>query len=496
MFKKRDFNLPQSLIDDVSKIVESSEKQLDEISDKTLNSYQAKAARSFSKDRFSSDKKVAAKAVKHGEGATKAVKRMAKNADISKDDRGYGKGRYMGDSVEITDKLVEEVKPGDHVHVGMSQKGGIGFRGVVTKTDGDHVYFRDHEKSKFGYRQFKGLLKHTSVEKSVNEASGTMNAQVAPADQSKPIDVTIVRKKKVNEDFGGAGSASDGDVDDLDDYMDEDYNDFDPLEDSNDVEEPLGEDVDVEEMIQEVLSKDATAGDWIHDFVHSKNPKFEGKSKKERQKMALAAYYAKQRNEEKTPEQKRKDDLWAAAKKKVEGGGKVDKPSSDERAGKARAGEYAWGTRKEEVESLDELKKTTVSSYLKKKLDKFDKDKENFTNHQKDQENLTRATKRVLRKSPVSEGTLKNLKRIVTGKTASARFHQELGKAADAAVKPISPESNAEHKKHSNRMMKFHSLMKKEDKDPHMDAGCGTVQPFVQNENPTSNPILKKMKKK
>lgn len=53
-----------------------------------------------------------------------------------------------------------------------------------------------------------------------------------------------------------------------------------------------------DQMIQEVLSKDATAGDYIHDFVHSDNPKFAGKSKEKRKQMALAAYYAKQRNEE------------------------------------------------------------------------------------------------------------------------------------------------------------------------------------------------------
>jgi hypothetical protein len=49
--------------------------------------------------------------------------------------------------------------------------------------------------------------------------------------------------------------------------------------------------------LQEVLSKDASAGDWISDFVHSENPKFAGKSKEKRKQMALAAYYA-QRNEE------------------------------------------------------------------------------------------------------------------------------------------------------------------------------------------------------
>ena len=59
----------------------------------------------------------------------------------------------------------------------------------------------------------------------------------------------------------------------------------------------IEEEAQFEEELNEVLSKDATAGDWISDFIHSDNPKFEGKSKKMRQKMALAAYYAKQRNE-------------------------------------------------------------------------------------------------------------------------------------------------------------------------------------------------------
>jgi hypothetical protein len=44
----------------------------------------------------------------------------------------------------------------------------------------------------------------------------------------------------------------------------------------------------------ETLTKSNTAGDFIHDFVHSKDPKFAGKSPEERKKMALGAYYAKQ----------------------------------------------------------------------------------------------------------------------------------------------------------------------------------------------------------
>ena len=46
-----------------------------------------------------------------------------------------------------------------------------------------------------------------------------------------------------------------------------------------------------ETQIDEVLTKTTTVDDVIHDFVHSTNPKFAGKSKQERIKMALGAYY-------------------------------------------------------------------------------------------------------------------------------------------------------------------------------------------------------------
>ena len=65
----------------------------------------------------------------------------------------------------------------------------------------------------------------------------------------------------------------------------------------NKEEVELAEEQLLDEMINEVLGKDATAGDWIHDFVHSDNPKFAGKSKAERKKMALGAYYGKQNEE-------------------------------------------------------------------------------------------------------------------------------------------------------------------------------------------------------
>jgi hypothetical protein len=56
------------------------------------------------------------------------------------------------------------------------------------------------------------------------------------------------------------------------------------------------------EQVDEVLKKSDPAGKWISDFVHSDDPKFKGKSKEERKRMALGAYYGKQRNEETTNE--------------------------------------------------------------------------------------------------------------------------------------------------------------------------------------------------
>jgi len=53
-----------------------------------------------------------------------------------------------------------------------------------------------------------------------------------------------------------------------------------------------------EEALLEKLKASDPTGEWIHDFVHSKNPKFADKSKKERIRMALGAKYAAMRNSE------------------------------------------------------------------------------------------------------------------------------------------------------------------------------------------------------
>ena len=64
--------------------------------------------------------------------------------------------------------------------------------------------------------------------------------------------------------------------------------------DSDDFKKLRAEDV---EQVDEVLTKKTPLKTWIHDFVHSKNSKFSGKSTKERSKMAQGAYYGKQDEE-------------------------------------------------------------------------------------------------------------------------------------------------------------------------------------------------------
>ena len=100
---------------------------------------------------------------------------------------------------------------------------------------------------------------------------------------------------------------------------------------------------ELEQELNEVLGKNAEAGDWIHDFVHSDNPKFQGKSKEKRKQMALAAYYAAQRNEELVGGQKKLDknkngkldaqDFKLLRKEEQELEEAIDPATGDEQAG-------------------------------------------------------------------------------------------------------------------------------------------------------------------
>ena len=138
--------------------------------------------------------------------------------------------------------------------------------------------------------------------------------------------------------------------------------------------------------VNEVLSKKASAGEWIKDFQDSDNPKFAGKSKEKRKQMALAAYYAKQRNEETELEEgvvdvyahERDDNSnklqhWSKAKldkhRKIPHGTHSRADIEDEHKRRIRTSEYEMRSKspvKEEAEELEELSKKTLVNYIDK----------------------------------------------------------------------------------------------------------------------------------
>ena len=132
--------------------------------------------------------------------------------------------------------------------------------------------------------------------------------------------------------------------------------------------------------LQEVLGKDAKAGDWISDFIKSDNPKFEGKSKEKRKEMALAAYYAKQRNEEVAAKTDDKFLAYLAQRKaerdkKKEGEMKEELKGNQHKLDKNKNGKLDKHDfkllRKEDAESVDEALWPGTPEYKKK----FDTDR-------------------------------------------------------------------------------------------------------------------------
>lgn len=87
-----------------------------------------------------------------------------------------------------------------------------------------------------------------------------------------------------------------------------------------------------DKKLQEKLTKSTSAGEVISDFVNSDDPKFKGKSKEERKRMALGAYYgmhpekskkvnealSDQRSSKPTSSDKAREKIFAAMQKKKE----------------------------------------------------------------------------------------------------------------------------------------------------------------------------------
>lgn len=88
--------------------------------------------------------------------------------------------------------------------------------------------------------------------------------------------------------------------------------------------------------LDEKLAADATAADYIHDFVHSKDPRFEGKTKAERTKMALGAFYSK--NEEvEIDEEEIEEEVFHVVKSKTDSYGPAGHVSTHATSKRARS---------------------------------------------------------------------------------------------------------------------------------------------------------------
>lgn len=105
-----------------------------------------------------------------------------------------------------------------------------------------------------------------------------------------------VKEESIDEAGGfsyGAKKPRKGSLKDLISKKSKEYNAKQPVIEPKDQMVGTAKVVKEEESIVEVITKKTSVSKIISDFVHSKDPKFAGKSKAERQKMALGAYYGK-----------------------------------------------------------------------------------------------------------------------------------------------------------------------------------------------------------
>jgi len=142
-----------------------------------------------------------------------------------------------------------------------------------------------------------------------------------------------------------------------------------------------------EDSLEEVLKAMDPTGKWIHDFVHSDNPKFAGKTKKERIHMALGAAYAAKKQEENVAEAKDprqydyEGDMAKSQLRSIIMNAQQVHDMLEDDTNMAEwvqskitlaadyistVADYMAAEMKEEVEHIDELSKSTLGSYAKK----------------------------------------------------------------------------------------------------------------------------------
>ena len=88
----------------------------------------------------------------------------------------------------------EEVKVGDKIHLGLTQKGGSGMRGTVHKVEGDKVHV-NLGKEKYGDRIVKGMMKNVTKEE-------------VEIDESLADDVAAIARKRFGDRVRGPITAA------------------------------------------------------------------------------------------------------------------------------------------------------------------------------------------------------------------------------------------------------------------------------------------------
>lgn len=165
--RKEDKEVVQKLFKEDVQLNEDVE-MLDEISAKSLRSYIKaskedrstlklgidRALRNNKEDVYQKLAKMRNNRQKGEDLATKKLETKKKEAKLTKED------------VDL-ESVDETFKPGDKVHLGLAQKGGTGYKGILKKIDDDGMAHVESEtEGKFGKKTWKG---HSSKLSKVNE---------------------------------------------------------------------------------------------------------------------------------------------------------------------------------------------------------------------------------------------------------------------------------------------------------------------------------------
>ena len=161
-------------------------------------------------------------------------------------------------------------------------------------------------------------IKHDNVaDKQAEQDTIENKPEEVKEEDSSEIQASNETEKKAEEDSmdtlpamaedtdeNGDDDEEEHDEDEIDHAGDEDEDDWKSYDGDNDEDDQIedepkdqnpGEGETFDGKIEEKLTASDPAGKWISDFVKSKNPKFAGKSKEQRRKMAIGAYYGAQR---------------------------------------------------------------------------------------------------------------------------------------------------------------------------------------------------------